>query len=61
MSSVAQLEAEIMVPRSKWSKSGKENIFKNSPKKIKIGKTIPIAYSDWQFAIIILLSGSPRL
>ena len=49
MSSVGQLEAEIMVPRPKWSKSGKENIFKNSPKKIKIDKTMPIAYLDFLY------------
>ena len=52
MSSVAQLQAEIKAPRSKWSKSGKENILKNSPKKTKIGKTIPIAYSDLEEQII---------
>ena len=52
MSSVAQLEAEIKAPRSKWSKSGKENILKNSPKKTKIGKTIPIAYLDLEEQII---------
>ena len=56
MSSVAQLEAEIMVPRSKWSKSGKENIFKNSPKKIKIDKTMPIAYLDFLYLFLFFLA-----
>ena len=43
MSSVSQLEAEIMMLRSKWSKWGKENNLKNSPKKTKHGRKVLIS------------------